>query len=224
MTGGKERKHILIVDDGVTDLALICERLSSHYEPSVSNRVEDALRLLENTNPYYFVLTDLVMPEQDQNGIDLIRAMRTKPYPVPVIAMSASATPKTIHTATKEGAILLVDKDELKTAQTKEGLQKILAEMEKEVELYHREYADRQKEHQRANYDHLGHAYTDRNILENLGTVIRGNLHRAIDRGYRFGGDEFVVVLPETSAAGALEVAKNMVQQYDSLRSKVNYP
>ena len=45
--------------------------------------------------------------------------------------------------------------------------------------------------------DRLGHAEGDR-VLETLATVLRTSL-RAIDKVIRYGGDEFLLVLPETS-------------------------
>jgi diguanylate cyclase (GGDEF)-like protein len=45
--------------------------------------------------------------------------------------------------------------------------------------------------------DRLGHAEGDR-VLETLVTVLRASL-RAIDKVIRYGGDEFLLVLPETS-------------------------
>ena len=45
--------------------------------------------------------------------------------------------------------------------------------------------------------DSLGHSYVDRNLLANLGTIILHG-HRNIDSGYRIGGDEFIIILPDT--------------------------
>ena len=69
--------------------------------------------------------------------------------------------------------------------------------------------------------DNLGHEYTDQNLLKNLGEVIRHR--RKIDSGYRTGGDEFIVILPDTDEAGATVVANSIANSYDNLRKKFTY-
>jgi diguanylate cyclase (GGDEF)-like protein len=53
--------------------------------------------------------------------------------------------------------------------------------------------------------DAHGHAAGDA-ALEQIGAVLRSGLRRA-DAAYRIGGDEFALILPETSAADAAGVA-----------------
>lgn len=56
--------------------------------------------------------------------------------------------------------------------------------------------------------DTYGHLEGDR-ILVNLGKVIRECL-RAMDSGYRFGGEEFTVILPETTVNEGIVVAERI--------------
>lgn len=56
--------------------------------------------------------------------------------------------------------------------------------------------------------DGLGHQRGDE-VLRSLGRAIRGNI-RTVDTAYRYGGDEFVVLLPETDYAGAFVVAEKI--------------
>lgn len=56
--------------------------------------------------------------------------------------------------------------------------------------------------------DSYGHPEGDR-VLARLGEVIRSNL-RNTDSGYRYGGEEFVVLLPETGLDGAGIVAERI--------------
>lgn len=56
--------------------------------------------------------------------------------------------------------------------------------------------------------DSEGHLRGDE-VLRALGTVITGSI-RAVDSAYRFGGDEFVVLLPETDIVGAFVVAEKI--------------
>ncbi|HET8571330.1 MAG TPA: GGDEF domain-containing protein [Candidatus Limnocylindria bacterium] len=56
--------------------------------------------------------------------------------------------------------------------------------------------------------DQLGHHRGDQ-VLRALGTVIRRSI-RTVDTAYRYGGDEFLVLLPETDIAGAFVVAEKI--------------
>jgi diguanylate cyclase (GGDEF)-like protein len=53
-----------------------------------------------------------------------------------------------------------------------------------------------------------GHLRGDQ-VLRSLGTVISGSI-RTVDSAYRYGGDEFVVLLPETDIVGAFVVAEKV--------------
>jgi len=56
--------------------------------------------------------------------------------------------------------------------------------------------------------DRYGHKEGDV-VLAELGRLLRENL-RASDTAFRFGGEEFVVLLPETGASGAVNCAERM--------------
>jgi diguanylate cyclase (GGDEF)-like protein len=56
--------------------------------------------------------------------------------------------------------------------------------------------------------DSFGHHRGDE-VLVSLGLVIRRSI-RAVDTAYRYGGDEFVVLLPETDIVGAYVVAEKI--------------
>lgn len=56
--------------------------------------------------------------------------------------------------------------------------------------------------------DTAGHLRGD-DVLRAVGAVITGSI-RAVDSAYRFGGDEFVVLLPETDIVGAFVVAEKI--------------
>lgn len=56
--------------------------------------------------------------------------------------------------------------------------------------------------------DRFGHLAGSR-VLREVATLIQGKLRKS-DRIFRYGGDEFVVTLPETGAAGALRVAHRL--------------
>ena len=56
--------------------------------------------------------------------------------------------------------------------------------------------------------DTAGHMRGD-DVLRALGAVIRSSI-RTVDSAYRYGGDEFVVLLPETEIVGAFVVAEKI--------------
>lgn len=64
-------------------------------------------------------------------------------------------------------------------------------------------------DHFKAYNDTYGHMAGD-NILRRVAGAMAGVVHRPSDTLARFGGEEFAVVLPETSAEGALQLAEAM--------------
>jgi diguanylate cyclase (GGDEF)-like protein len=56
--------------------------------------------------------------------------------------------------------------------------------------------------------DSLGHQRGDE-VLRSLGRTIRNSI-RTVDSAYRYGGDEFLVLLPETDFSGAFVVAEKI--------------
>lgn len=54
--------------------------------------------------------------------------------------------------------------------------------------------------------DTFGHSEGD-NVLKIVAKSISSNIRKDVDSGYRYGGDEFAVVLPEVHAEQAVEIA-----------------
>lgn len=57
--------------------------------------------------------------------------------------------------------------------------------------------------------DTHGHLAGDR-ALEEMGKIVLGSIRRDIDTGFRYGGDEFAVILPETTRQQATTVAQRI--------------
>jgi two-component system, cell cycle response regulator len=72
--------------------------------------------------------------------------------------------------------------------------------------------------------DTYGHLAGDK-VLAKTGEVIRNALREA-DTGYRYGGEEFAVILPETVGPGALQVAERIRKELAAmpllLKAKTN--
>jgi len=64
--------------------------------------------------------------------------------------------------------------------------------------------------------DHFGHQYGDE-CLQAVAKTLLETLHRPADMPARFGGDEFVVILPETTALGAELLGISICQHVEEL-------
>ena len=58
----------------------------------------------------------------------------------------------------------------------------------------------------------LGHYSGDR-LLQAFAELVGRHLHRSMDSLFRFGGDEFVAVLPSTDSVGAVKVAQRILDK-----------
>jgi diguanylate cyclase (GGDEF)-like protein len=71
-------------------------------------------------------------------------------------------------------------------------------------------------DHFKSYNDHHGHLAGD-NVLLRIGQIIKSCL-RNIDSAYRYGGEEFTVILPETRGAEALNVAERIRRAVEAER------
>lgn len=65
--------------------------------------------------------------------------------------------------------------------------------------------------------DHYGHPAGD-SCLKKVSQAIKGCLHRTSDILGRYGGEEFIVLLPETDAKGAMRVAESIGEALAELK------
>ena len=69
--------------------------------------------------------------------------------------------------------------------------------------------------------DQYGHLEGDK-VLQSLAMLIRGCL-REMDSAYRYGGEEFIVILPETGSISATMVAERLRQSFaDTLQQPMS--
>jgi diguanylate cyclase (GGDEF)-like protein/PAS domain S-box-containing protein len=66
--------------------------------------------------------------------------------------------------------------------------------------------------------DSEGHQAGDA-VIERLGEIIRGAIRKDLDSGYRYGGDEFVVLLLETDAKNSTVVAERILNRFNEKKS-----
>lgn len=65
--------------------------------------------------------------------------------------------------------------------------------------------------------DRFGHA-TGNSVLQTVGKSIQGAIRLGMDMAFRYGGDEFVIILPEADKAQAYLIAQRLHQAISALR------
>jgi diguanylate cyclase (GGDEF)-like protein len=62
--------------------------------------------------------------------------------------------------------------------------------------------------------DKYGHQQGDK-LLVQLANLISSNVRKDVDSAYRYGGDEFAIILPHASRKQALMVAERLISKYN---------
>jgi diguanylate cyclase (GGDEF)-like protein len=57
--------------------------------------------------------------------------------------------------------------------------------------------------------DNYGHIEGDK-ILKNVGQAIQSSIRKNVDAGFRYGGDEFTVIIPEANKRQTLDISRRM--------------
>lgn len=65
--------------------------------------------------------------------------------------------------------------------------------------------------------DRFGHA-TGNSVLQTVGKSIQGVIRQGMDPAFRYGGDEFLILLPEADKARAYIIARRLHQALSALR------
>lgn len=229
--------HILIVDDDVTVRYLMNEFMQTlGYNSHMADSGEEALEKLRNRS-MDVVITDIMMPGMD--GLELTEMIRQK-YNSEIIVMTGYSGDYSYEEVINKGAsdfvfkpvrfeeLLLRLKRVLRERYLKEELQK-LAITDDLTSLYNarhfykqlRQEIDRCIRYQhplslllldidyfKSYNDTYGHL-AGNDVLSNLGQTIRRTLRR-LDSAYRYGGEEFTIILPETGGEEARNAARRI--------------
>lgn len=231
--------RILIVDDDDTIRVLMNEFLTTlGYECHTASGGLDALDILEK-NPVDVVITDIIMPGMD--GLELTRQIKEQ-YDYEIIVMTGFAGEYSYEEVIQRGASDFVFKPVryeelhlrlqrvLRERSMREKLERLaitddLTKLFNARHFYRRltaeiERADRYDhplallmldiDHFKAYNDTYGHIEGN-TVLARLGQIIRSKLRR-LDSAYRYGGEEFTVILPETDGANAHYVARRLLK------------
>lgn len=233
----------MIVDDDATVRFLMNEFMETvGFAAFMASSGEEALDLLK-TNPIDVVVTDIMMPGID--GLELTELIKLN-YDIEVIVMTGYSGDYSYEEVINKGAsdfvfkpvrfeeLLLRLKRVLKERYLKEELRK-LAITDDLTKLFNARHfykqlkmeVDRSRRYKhsltlllldidffKSYNDTYGHLAGDK-VLACLGQNIQASLRR-MDTAYRYGGEEFTIILPDTGGDEAVNVAKRVSDSISS--------
>ncbi len=236
------RQTILVVDDNVSNIEVIYEMLAPHYEVLFATSGVEALELTVSTRPDLLLLdvlmpglngyevcrhlksniitqhipiifiTAIGQTDSEEKGLKLGAIdYIAKPFS-PAVVKARIAN----HLELKRYRDLLADLawiDGLTGVRNRRQFDDFL-----ERELRTAVRADRPLslimldiDYFKAYNDHYGHLQGD-DCLKTVAQALSQTLCRSADMLFRYGGEEFTCLLPETNAAGAMAVATRMLE------------
>lgn len=240
MISTRNAQKILMIDDSPDVHRLVRAKVSrAGYEVLSSYNVPDGLHACRTAHPD-LILLDLVMPGVDGFAALKALKDSAATIEIPVIVLSGSSAPSEKVRAFDLGATDFVAKPfdfsellaRIRKALRTSGLMRMLAErsqidgltglgnraklddeLEKQIKM-----RDRARgrlsiiigdlDHFKGINDTYGHACGD-NVLEAFGSILSASI-RAQDTACRYGGEEFVLILPGTSAEEAVALAERI--------------
>jgi len=244
---GTQRQKILIVDDTPANITAIGEELKADYKVIIATTGEAALEKAI-ADPPDLILLDIMMPGMDGNEVCRRLKAGQETRSIPVIFITAKNAEEEEARGLEIGAVdyitkpfrLSIVRARVKThleLKRKNDILESLSSRDGLTGIYNRRQFDSvfAAEWKRAlrfgRYlsvllldidrfklynDHYGHLKGD-DCLKRLANALSGTV-RPTDFIARYGGEEFVVVLPETGAEGAMQVAERMKGTVADLR------
>ncbi|MEA3353348.1 MAG: diguanylate cyclase [Campylobacterota bacterium] len=230
---------ILVVDDTKTNIKILIELLGDNYDVIAALNGEMALEMIEEEE-VDLILLDIMMPQMDGFEVCRRLKSEPKTKDIPIIFLTAMSDEQSIEKAYDLGGSDYVTKPfrpkEL-LARVKRELQlvtlqnelKLLASTDPMTKLYNRRYFTKVSEHildlaQRKEEplsvlmldidkfksinDSYGHAIGD-DVIIKLSEILKA-YQRKSDIVCRYGGEEFVILLPNTNIDGATVVANKI--------------
>jgi len=245
-----ENKTILIVDDTVSNLDILDELLSE-YDIISSISGKEALEITEEEK-IDLILLDIMMPDMDGYEVCKKLKANEQTKDIPIMFITAKTDENSIEKAYDIGGIDYITKPfkpkEL-LARIKRELQlqelqtelKLLASTDPMTKLYNRRYFTQTSEHtldlmkrEKKNLsiimldidkfknvnDTYGHKVGDDVIIALANKLIENQ--RKSDICCRYGGEEFVILLPSTSIEGAYTLAQKTREDIEALTINIS--
>ncbi len=240
-----ENKTILVVDDTIENLDILGVLLEK-YDVIDAINGEDALEILDDEK-VDLILLDIMMPDMDGYEVCKRLKENENTKDIPVVFITAKSDEDSIEKAYDIGGIDYVTKPfkpkellarvnrELQLQELQQEL-KLLASTDPMTKLYNRRYFTKMSEHtldlskrekqdltiiildidkfKNVN-DTYGHKVGDDVIIALSNKLIEQQ--RKSDIVCRYGGEEFIILLPNTSLDGAVMVAQNIRKDIEAL-------
>lgn len=246
-----EEQTILIVDDSVVNLNIL-ENILDDYDVIVAINGETALSILE-AEEVNLILLDIVMPIMDGYDVCRHLKNNDKTKNIPVIFSTSKTDEDSIAKAFDFGGSDYVTKpfkpkELLARVKTQFKIQKmekelrLLSLIDSMTKLYNRRYFSRISEHAinlarreeqelsiimmdiddfKNINDTYGHQVGDDVIVTVANTLM--SIQRKSDIVCRYGGEEFVMLLPSTSLENTKFVAENIRKEMASINIKLPF-
>ena len=238
--------RLLIVDDDPLILELLGLFIASFgYEYESASNGMEALQKIEENN-FAIVITDMIMPKMngmqllqqikekhlDIGVIVVTGHSGTFSYTDVIKAGASDFISKPFNSDELEAKINRILREqqiirELEYLSTRDPLTDLYNRRSFDEKLMEEAYrADRQgyplylalldidrfKEYN----DSRGHQAGDE-VLRCVGSLLRQNLRENVDSAFRFGGDEFAIILPQTDNAEAQQITKRVHESFGEI-------
>jgi len=243
-------KTILVIDDTVSNLDIVSDFLVDYDVIAIDNGA-DAINII-NSEKIDLILLDIMMPDMDGYEVCKFLKKHKSTKEIPIIFLSSKSDEDSIEMAYDIGGIDYVTKPfkpkellakvkrELYLQDLQEEL-KLLASTDSMTKLFNRRYftemseslldlAKREKtqsaiimldidKFKNVN-DTYGHKIGD-DVIISLSKLLQ-KFTRKSDVVSRWGGEEFVVLLPHTDLDGALVIAQKIRVSVENFSLQVN--
>ena len=245
-----QNETILIVDDTVSNLDILGELLKD-YDLIESTNGEEALEIVDDED-VDLILLDIMMPDMDGYEVCRILKSNPKTVDIPVIFITSKTDEESIEKAYNVGGsdyitkpfktkeLLARVKRELQITKLQNEL-KLLASTDSMTQLYNRRYFTQlsnqtidlaRRDKQNISFimldidkfkninDIYGHQTGDE-IIVSLSNILKQN-ERKGDIVSRYGGEEFVLMLPDSNLDGARRVAEDIREKVERFHLEIS--
>ncbi len=247
----KNNKKILVVDDTEVNIEILLNLLDETYDVFVALDGQTALDIVDECTPD-LILLDITMPDMDGYEVCKKLKANKKTKDIHILFITAKTDEDSIEKAYDVGGSDYITKPfrpkellarvnrELQLQDLKREL-KFLASTDPMTKLYNRRYFGKISDHildlairekkdlalimldidkfKNIN-DTYGHQIGDDVIIE-LSNKLKEQ-QRKSDIACRYGGEEFVILLPETSLDGAMIVAQKLKREIEQINIKIS--